>query len=446
MLHIPKAELRDFIGGTMRRLTKSLQKDGPKALRFAVGQPETPPVGDDLLIQVLTESLFSRTMDPALTESDWALLGAEVSVEGVVYKHDLHPASFMAPLPGLYVAGPTVYTRRPSAGARCVPVGIAFPRPGAQGPLLLRPSDGAAWELAKHHAVQAAFYTGLYGTHPLVHFPVDAINALTKVVLPVNHVVARLLLPHFYTQLSLNFSVMFIDKSPLHNDQSLPFAGFANDGPRSALNMTQEVYAGMPDHPGYPGYTWDAEPAKMHSDYGAFLEGYHRIILAFVIEVLADVDRSDPDLRRWWRECGAHVRGFPGLEVLATPGELEAAVAFVIWNAAIVHSVDHYSFGTLPLVPHLLRLRVPPPTSRTIPPLDRTQFTTVEDRFRMFFTHRMHIRPNTARKLVDVDYTFASPERQAAQARFIAALRVVDADPGVTRHAPLEDIATSIQY
>ena len=43
----------------------------------------------------------------------------------------------------------------------------AHPEPAtAQHRYVIQPEDGSAWELARHHAVMAAFYTGLFGTLP----------------------------------------------------------------------------------------------------------------------------------------------------------------------------------------------------------------------------------------------------------------------------------------
>ncbi len=444
VLHLPSAELKDFLRVTTGRLTRTLRTDWVKALQFAAEHKQTTPVTDDMLVRWLTESLFCRTMTPDLEERDLAVLGELAEGEGTLYKQDLFVASLLRTLAGLHVSGPTIYTRRRTPSARCEAVGIAFPQ-REDASLLIRPGD-PAWEVAKHHAIVAACYAGLYGTHPVVHFPVDAINALSKTILPTDHVVFRLLSPHLYTQLCLNFSVMFIDKSPMHNDPKLPFTGFANAGAEGALPVMKAVYNGVPGRKTYPEYRWNTTPPRLHGDYGEFIAGYHRIIHRFVTSVLEGQDRSEDTLVRWWTSCGEHVRGFPSVGALSEPGQLEDVVAFIIWNAAIVHSVDHYSFGTLPHLNEWLRLRVPAPVSRDAPEPDRTTFTTADDRFRMFLTHRMHIRPNTARKLVDVDYGFERADHVQAQSAFIDALRAYDANPGVTRHAPLDDIATSIQY
>ena len=240
---------------------------------------------------------------------------------------------------------------------------------------------------------------------------------------------------------------MFINKSPLHNDQTYLFTGFTNNKAEGALETMKAVYNGVPDHEKtYPGFKWTSEPEKTHSDYGQFLEGYYNIIHRFVSVVLKDANLEQPELVFWWSECGKHVRNFPKPSLLRKPGELEKVVTYIIWNASVVHSTDHYSFGHLPNLVEWLRLRVPYPNARVIPKLDRSCFTTKEDRFRMFMTHRMHITPNTIHKLTDVDYGFDSTEAQEAQKQFILELKNYDLKPGVTRHAPLDQIATSIQF
>lgn len=124
------------------------------------------------------------------------------------------------------------------------------------------------------------------------------------------------------------------------------------------------------------------------------------------------------------------------------------SIAQVICSASVVHSVDHHSFGTIPVLERGLRMRVPPRTSRSLPPLDRKTLTTVDDRFRLCLTIEMHFDPTpfALTRLEDVDYGFDAPALREANARFLAALRAYDADPGVKRHIPLHDIACSIQY
>ena len=447
VLHLPADELKEFSRVIIARLARQLRTRSIPAMAFALQNKEVPAISDAEHVQQLTETLFSRFMNTDLDAADLAALGALADGPGTVYKLDLTASSMLTPIPGTYTDGCLVYLHRKAAGERCTPLGIVFPEDGV-APLLLRPQDGDAWEVAKHYAVMAGSDLGLLGTHPLVHFPTDAINALTKSVLPPEHTLYRLLAPHFYIQLCLNYSVQNIDKSPYHNNQSEFFTGLAYDGPQSPRKITCAVYAGVPGNPTYPGYTFPREVAKTHSDYGDFLIGYYRVIREFVAEVLAEVTVADAAVARWARECARYVRGFPSIEEMHDPAVLIDTVAYIICNASVIHSTDHYSWATIPILTRSLRIRVPPPKSRSIPPLDRAAMTTVEDRFRLMLTDEMALTPTgfAETRLVEVDYGFDQPHLREANARFLRALEAHDRDLTTTRHIPLRDIAASIQY
>lgn len=455
VLHLPEAELRDFKRLVMGRLTRQLRTRTVPAMQFAQREVSVPPLSDSDHVRHMTETLFSRQMTTELDDYDRAALGALPDDVGTVYKLDFTPATLIEPVDGFYVAGCIAYFARRSPGERCTPLGIVFTEPGTlrarerrAPPLLIRPCDGEAWELAKYFPISSAIYIGLNGTHPHVHFPSDSVNALAKAILPADHVLFRLLAPHLFIQLCLDFSVLYIDKSPQHNNLSEFFTGLAYDGKASPHRLMRAVYVGIDGNDSYPGYSFKRVLAPTHSDYGQFIDGYYRIIRAFVADVLADVSVADPHVRRWIDACATYVRDFPTSDELREQSRLFDTVAQVICNASVVHSVDHYSFGTIPVLERGLRMRVPPPTSRSHPPLDRKTFTTVDDRFRLCLTNEMHFDPTpfALTRLEDVDYGFDAPALREANARFLAALRAYDADPGVKRHIPLHDIACSIQY
>jgi len=447
VLHLPEAELREFSRVVVARLARQLRSRLVPAMWFAHTNKEIGPISDSEHVRHLTETLFARSMTTSLDTTDRAALGALTSTPGVLYKLDLTAVDFLTPVPGTFTGGCLAYFVRPAPAERCAPLGIVFPEPGV-APLLIRPADGNAWELAKHFAISSASYLGLLGTHALLHFPTDSINAITKAVLPPDHTLSRLLMPHLYMQLSLDFSVQHIDKSPYHNNQSEFFTGLTYDGPTTPWRITRRVYSGIDGNPTYPAYVFPREVQKTHSDYGEFLDGYYRIIKAFVAEVLAEVRSDEPLVQRWADECARHVPGFPDAGEIQDRDVLSSSVAYVICNNSVIHSVDHYSWGTIPILDRSMRMRVPPPRSRDIPALDRSAFTTADDRFRLFLTDEMALTPTrfVETRLEEVDYAFPQPHLQAASSRFIEALTAYDRHPGTTRYTPLHDIAASIQY
>lgn len=444
VLHLPKEELREFVAVTLGRLRRTLRTEWMAALRFAHQTREIPPILDEELTRYLVGTLFCKSMTTELDERDQRNLAECGPTHGVVYKLDNSPASLIRTVEGTYSTGTICYFGRRAEGQDLQPIGIVLLDTEADEPVLLRPVDGDAWELAKHFALLSAENNGLVGTHALVHFPMNAINALTKAILPPKHKITKLLMPHLYNQLCLDYSVMFIRQSPLHNNQDEFFTGFTWTL-ESAIEVTQFCYAGEEGNPVYPGYTFSYEPHKFHTDYSDFIGGYRTIIEDFVREVMRGVE-VDEQVARWANECARHVSGFPDADEMRQGDVLVKTIAAVICNNSVLHSTDHYTFGQIPIEKKSLRIRVPPPSSRDIAPLDRKAFMTAEDRFRMYLTHEMHITPSNETHLGNVDYGFDEPELIALNKRFLEQLHAYDADPGVTRHAPLEEIACSIQY
>ena len=68
--------------------------------------------------------------------------------------------------------------------------------------------DGEAWELAKHFMMEGASNVVTLMTHPLLHFPYDSINAITKTALPKNHILHKLLIQHCRFTLPLENAVL----------------------------------------------------------------------------------------------------------------------------------------------------------------------------------------------------------------------------------------------
>src|SRR5262249_25748665 len=73
------------------------------------------------------------------------------------------------------------------------------------------------WNLAKIYALQGAAYHVLFVVHPALHMPLDAVNAITKTVIPQNHPLFQLLYPHLAYQLALDNAVLQGPNSVVNN-------------------------------------------------------------------------------------------------------------------------------------------------------------------------------------------------------------------------------------
>ena len=294
------------------------------------------------------------------------------------------------------------------------------------------------------HILQGATYLSLFVTHPRCHFPVDAIIAVTRTFLPPEHRVARLIAPHTYLQLPLDFSVLHIRNGPGYNDPRLYYTAFSGKG-RSQFRLFEHSFAGLEGHAAYPPYHFGDLLKARPTDYVQFILGYREVILAFVRRVIADVPIDDT-LRDWMRHCSHYARGFGVPPQTLDHEQLAQSLATLIWNCSVVHSADHYEFHAIPMEHKPTRLRVAAPMKRACGPFEFKDLTRTEDRLRHFMWHELYVRLWTLERLGELDYQFPEPHLQAANRDFLAALAAYDAQTADRPYVRLKDIATSIQY
>jgi hypothetical protein len=343
------------------------------------------------------ETLFGvRNDDP-----DWEYLKSDQSCMAVVTE----------PWPGEYVAPgiAVVRRRRGSTGDARFEyelVGIALARP-VDGRYEFTPdlvfdarthADTAAWWLAKYFVLQGAIHRINLVDHIKVHFPGDAINAVTKSVLPRWHLLQMLLLPHFRLQLPVNDAVLEGDRSIINRDTWYPWSPVTARG-EEIRRLIPLAWAGSDfywDEPNtsYPRFVFSTDPGSVAnpwatdgarietfvglqaSRYAAFLEDYHAPVLDFtrrIVDLLPDPastaaqdDLQWLEIQRWAYEISRLVPGFPDQSAIRSKDVLARVCATVIWNAAIVHSADHSCLHMMiDRYPVPFILRVKPPASRS---------------------------------------------------------------------------------
>ena len=246
------------------------------------------------------------------------------------------------------------------------------------------------------------------------------------------------------------------------------------------------------------------------SRYGAFLNAYFNPVRKFVRGVVDHMTENDwIEVGYWADHIALWIPNFPDGKALISvgpdgkrtfqPDTLADAVAHIIWNASIRHAADHQTLHEMvdgrqvkqpdgsmkvvvPPMPVPFVMRVKPPLSKDYEleamPVDKSELRLTE-KFESFVEHLMHNTPlcwptdlihaqwadllfyvpHNSRRLMDLgvdpkgdpeqNYAFDTPELAELVAQFQAALRAVDAKLKQTpelHFAPLEDIASSIQY
>ena len=438
--NIPGVEVQEFFDTIVERYNHNVTHDWPGAARHCLLRPYLQPVSDREFVRHLSETGFSYALNPTLDLHDEECFAGllEAGDDGDrFYKVDFSAMRGFRSYRGIYTAPTVTLLRRRDDKFEALAIKI--------NDLVLGPRDSHAWQLAKYFVLQAATTLMTLCQHPRLHFPMDSINAITKTALPKSHVVFRLLEPHLRFSLPLNRSTLYHPKSIVsHNEREIytPYAG-----PTESLRELISIgYRGIAGNTSYPEYRFPMRPQKIHSDYGKFVKVYYDVIYRFVETVLEGRAEHDPLLRDWAGYISEWVPGFPDGEAIFEGDNLVAAVTFFIWDVSVMHATDHNEFAGYPLNQAPLRLRVPPPESREIPPLNLRGLTRRYDVFKYWMARRMFFAPANISLLQDTSYKFEKPALRRAADDFLRELRQADTAMPVRRFVPLSEISRSIQY
>ncbi len=346
VLNLPSEEQEDFDVNVGRRIGRQVYLDPVlRARSWWRARRKLEPVSLSEFIALLTTGAFSRflnpTLDPWDRETFAEVLATVPPEDGPVFKVDFRAMVEIEPFPGMYVAPTVTLLQRREEQFHAVAIAIGRADGDRHGPgatwryTILRPVD-PTWELAQYFVLQGAANHLILMVHPRLHFPMDAINAVSKTVLPRDHLLLRLLLPHTRFTLPLDKGVLERDDVVLGEREAAPhgilldalrdrnearrdlllLAGLRDAVPRTATVLLQEVlerredddtddlrapfvaskdhllrliaigYAGLPGNSSYPAYAYPTPPPPVHSVYGEYLERYYAVIEGFVREVL----------------------------------------------------------------------------------------------------------------------------------------------------------------
>jgi hypothetical protein len=333
------------------------------------------------------------------------------------------------PLAGEYVAPSVVIMSRPRNPApgheydfRVEAIHIyvqSIPNGPYDSKLKLIPGDGKAWQLAKYFALQGALVRVNLIDHPMVHFPFDAINAITKSVLPTGNVVLQLLLPHLLLSLPVDNRVLEGAHSLLNRTANFPYSPYPAKG--DEIRKVFPFYwvgASTPSN-AFPPYQFATVPRDIPSKYGTFLNGYYGPILNFtklVVDCIPDDGKDWEAIRFWADHVASWVPGFPDGQAIYKNKELLAQTcAAVIWNCAIVHTADHWLMhqifeDRLP-TPYILR-EPPVPACPGVDPDYRPAARLIRDVIPARLCDLMFFEPHGTTQLSDFKYQFSNvPDR-----------------------------------
>lgn len=444
VVHIPKKEQKIWFRHIGLRYMRNMLTYWPVALWKAWKNPTWDILTDEQFCdQIYTSPLakfLNPTIDPNLREIFKDQL-AETKPEDEFYIADFICMKDVVPFKDLYVASTVVLFQKNKEKGILEVLAIYI----YETELLLEPGDGQAWDLAKNYAMMGATYRILLSVHPILHFPFDTVNAITKTALPIDNTVFKLLYPHFQFTLTLNNAVLEKSTSPVANHQGHMYAGFC--GPQEGLEtLLVSGYQGYEGNSSYPKYTWTLEPREIYSDYQIFLKEYYDVFRKFTDGIVPHIPESEhADIRKWANYIAQWLPGFPDGEKIFQGDNLSGTLAKVMWDLSVAHATDHHSYGTVPINRLPLRMRVPPPTTKsdTFDPKKQAKFFDI---FRYVLEWKLFFTDFTVTRLLDVDYDLPTPHLQKLQAQFLQDLVEVENHLKVKNYMALDRIAVSIQY
>ncbi len=477
--HVPPDELRKWNRTTGLRYMWTILTYWPKAFIYAWKNPTLEPLSDDVFEKYLTHSSLSKFISNELNERSEFPNNAKLTIfkefldaepNQTFWVSDFSLMSDMDTLPGIFAAPTMALFKGSLVGGQRKVVAIYFPAnkyrdEGIQKvsePIILTPQDGNAWELAKYFVMQGASHRISLSAHANLHFPYDSINAISKSCLPKDSLLLRLLLPHFELTLELNYSVLNSKTSPLQNPSHMPYAALAG-GPDALGALFLWGYVGVEGNPSYIPYKFQMAPKQFHSDYGTFLMDYFDVVEKFVVAVIEEIPKDEyEEIEIWANYVNSFVPEFPkGDEIfIKVNGAFEFAkdeektvlanaIANIIWDLSVGHAVDHYDYSSININHMPFRLRVPPPQSKDIPPIDFKKIITWQDIFKHKYERQMFFIPRNWKLLKDTEYNFYKPHEEKLRIlnrEFLASLHTAEKELKVHNYIPLDNISSSIQY
>lgn len=438
VLEIPWEEQVDFAANVLSRYHLTELTYQPIAHLQAIARPGLAEIGDRAFAELFDRKAFSKFLRPVRAAGDLGAFGGMSLPPGRLYLADFTPIGAVPLLPGLYAAATeALFGRQPDD--TLMPLAIRLDG------RVLEPSDGPAWELAKYFVLNGAANLMITGVHALLHFPMDAVNAVTKSLLPSGHLLAKLLRPHLRFSLMLDRTVLEHPRTLLDNDQEECYTPFMGTG-EGVRGLIRTAYAGMPGNPSYPAYRFPLSPPRLHGAFGDAIAAYYACMLDFTGRLVAHLPVGDADTTAWADHLHGWVPGFPSGIAMWEGDTLARTLAFILCDVSVMHAADHHDLAQVPLDMVPLRLRIPPPTSRQHPGFDRRQLVSHDDSFRHAMAHELFVRPHNLTFLREVDYRFEEPELYRLNCHFLADLQDVDAQVAGTGFIPLAQISSSIQY
>ncbi|MGZ3809284.1 MAG: hypothetical protein ACXVCE_14455, partial [Bacteriovorax sp.] len=308
-------------------------------------------------------------------------------------------------------------------------------------------SDGDLWMLGKFKALQGASNHINVAEHPKLHFPMDAINAITKTAVPMNHILFQLLIPHFEITLKLDYQVLNNPTSLLENKWWMIYGPFPATS-KTLRDLMVVGYHGIKGNPSYKKYEYPMNgPKKVHSDFGVFHEQYYKAYYEFAKNVLAEIPTQDKYVTLWANYIHSLMPSFPNGVDIWKEDNFARAVGVLLWDLTLGHAADHKTYSEIPVYWNPMRLRIASPEYKDPNfKMDLTKAVSVLDQTKWIMANRLFYQPWNIANLMEVNYGFNLPVLNKHVETFRKEMKEIEKNLTTRNYMPVDEIPASIQY
>jgi hypothetical protein len=406
--------------------------------------PGIEEVSDAEFTQMITNSMLSKFVKNVFDQKDREIFGDRLNSDHI-WICDFEPVRVVKPFDGIYVSATKTLLRKTNQDFSVIEIYVDETKS------FWKPGDGDGWELAKYFVLQGGALCSTLVVHPLLHFPMDAVNAITKTALPKDHILFQLLYPHLRFTLYLEKAVLTFKSSLLMAKWWMPYAPYP--GPYEGLrDLLVEGYNGIDHNFSYPPFKFQFEPEYIEGKYGEFHQAYFPVFRKFAERILVDLTETEFFyLSKWADYITTWVPGFPkGPELVRDRQLLISTVAYYLFDVSVGHTVDHYDYGNMNIRKISMRLRQAPPKNGEKITLSRKKLMTFWDFGKYEMARRLFFKESTKTRLIDSVYDFGrrNKDLQKVVVDFQNELRAVDKklQADNAQFTPIDDIAASIQF
>lgn len=440
VLHLPFSETFSWWMKVGARYLRDLVLYTPQALIKAISYNGLKSLSDEQFCNLIFQTCYAKYLTEELSFNVRRLFSAYIEKNKKYLVVDFSAMDVLIPVEGMYCEKSIALFEVTEDGTPSI-VAINLRQ------YIVDKTDGDLWMLAKFVVMQGASVHINVAEHPKLHFPMDAINAVTKTAVPMDHILFQLLIPHFEITLKLNYQVLNNPTSLLENKWWMVYGPFPATS-TSLRDLMVVGYCGLKDNPSYPKFQYPLNgPQKVNSDFGTFHEMYYPAYYEFAKKVLAEIPHKDKFVTQWANYIHQFMPSFPDGSLIWQGDTFVKAVAVLLWDLTLGHATDHKTYSEIPVYWNPMRLRVASPIYKTPGyKFDLRSAVTIMDQTKWIMANRLFYRPWNIKNLMEIDYGFSLNILNDHVNVFRKNLKDIEARLPVKNYMPVDMIPASIQY